>query len=101
MKLRPNWEETDAVVTLTIPGQPTLELRLDSRRNDQRMCALVMLEDQSDNIKVTKLVEHVADHRCLDQAYGLGLRWVARFKDWFFSTRFDNFIGVNTWLLNG
>jgi tellurite resistance protein TerA len=77
----PNWAETDAVVTIAIPGQPTLELRVDSHRNDQRMCALAMLENQSGNIKVTKLVEYFADHRVLDQAYGFGLRWVAGSKD--------------------
>ncbi len=76
----PNWAETDAVVTLRTPHQPTLEIRLDSHRNDQRMCALAMLENQSGNIRVTKLVEYFADHRVLDQAYGFGLRWVAGSK---------------------
>ena len=77
----PNWSETDAVVTLQAPGQPTLEIRLDSHRNDQRMCALAMLENQGGNLKVTKLVEYFRDHRDLDQAYGFGLRWVAGSKD--------------------
>lgn len=77
----PNWSETDAVVTIQTPNQPTLEIRLDSHRSDQRMCALVMLENESGNIKVTKLVEYFLDHRFLDQAYGFGLRWVAGSKD--------------------
>lgn len=77
----PNWAETDAVVTIQTPGQPTLEIRLDSHQNDQRMCALAMLENQGGNIKVTKLVEYFRDHRFLDQAYGFGLRWVAGSKD--------------------
>ncbi len=77
----PNWAETDAVVTLKAPDQPTLEIRLDSHRNDQRMCALALLENQSGNLKVTKLVEYFLDHRYLDQAYGFGLRWVAGSKD--------------------
>ncbi|HRY15235.1 MAG TPA: TerD family protein [Candidatus Competibacteraceae bacterium] len=77
----PNWAETDAVVTIQTPNQPTLEIRLDSHRNDQRMCALVMLENERGNIKVTKLVEYFLDHRFLDQAYGFGLRWVAGSKD--------------------
>ena len=77
----PNWAETDAVVTIQTPNQPTLEIRLDSHRNDQRMCALVMLENDSGNIKVTKLVEYFLDHRFLDEAYGFGLRWVAGSKD--------------------
>ncbi|MCB1768074.1 MAG: tellurium resistance protein, partial [Candidatus Competibacteraceae bacterium] len=50
----PNWAETDAVVTLQTPNQPTLEIRLDSHGNNQRMCALAMLENQAGNIKVTK-----------------------------------------------
>lgn len=77
----PNWAETDAVVTIQTPGQPTLEIRLDSHRNDQRMCALAMLENQGGNLKVTKLVEYFRDHRVMDQAYGFGLRWVAGSKD--------------------
>lgn len=77
----PNWAETDAVVTLQTPGQPTLEIRIDSHRSDQRMCALAMLENQSGHLKVTKLVEYFQDHRFMDQAYGFGLRWVAGSKD--------------------
>lgn len=77
----PNWAETDAVVTIQTPGQPTLEIRIDSHRNDQRVCALAMLENQGGNIKITKLVEYFLDHRFLDQAYGFGLRWVAGSKD--------------------
>jgi len=77
----PNWAETDAVVTIQTPGQPTLEIRLDSHHRDHRMCALVLLENQGGNIKVTKLVEYFRDHRLLDQAYDFGLRWVAGSKD--------------------
>ncbi|HUM95269.1 MAG TPA: TerD family protein [Candidatus Competibacter sp.] len=77
----PNWAETDAVVTLQAPGQPTLEIRLDSHQNNQRMCALALLENQGGNLKVTKLVEYFQDHRYMDQAYGFGLRWVAGSKD--------------------
>ena len=77
----PNWAETDAVVTLQAPNQPTLEIRIDSHRSDQRMCALAMLENQGGNLKVTKLVEYFQDHRYMDQAYGFGLRWVAGSKD--------------------
>ncbi len=77
----PNWAETDAVVTIQTPGQPTLEIRLDSHHRDHRMCALAMLENQGGNIKVTKLVEYFRDHRFLDEAYGFGLRWVAGSKD--------------------
>lgn len=77
----PNWAETDALVTLQTPGQPTLEIRLDSHHREHRMCGLALLENQAGNIKVTKLVEYFRDHRFLDKAYGFGLRWVAGSKD--------------------
>ncbi len=77
----PNWAETDAVVTIQTPGQPTLEIRLDSHHREHRMCGLVLLENQGGNIQVTKLVEYFRDHRVLDQAYHFGLRWVAGSKD--------------------
>lgn len=77
----PHWAETDAVVTIRTPGQPTLEIRLDSHHRAHRMCGLALLENQAGNIKVTKLVEYFRDHRFLDEAYGFGLRWVAGSKD--------------------
>lgn len=77
----PNWSATDAVITLRAPEQPTLEIRLDSHRNDHNMCALAMLENDRGNIKVTKLVEYFRDHAVMDKAYGFGLRWVAGRKD--------------------
>ncbi len=76
----PNWSETDAVVTLQIPERPLLEIRIDSHHNDQRICALAILENQDGNLRVTKLVKYFQDHRYLDQAYGFGLRWVAGSK---------------------
>jgi tellurite resistance protein TerA len=77
----PNWSETDAVVTLQIPERPVLEICIDSHHNDQRICALAILENQDGNLRVTKLVKYFQDHRYLDQAYGFGLRWVAGSKN--------------------
>ena len=39
------------MVTHRPPNQPTLEIRLDSHGNNQRMCALAMLENQAGNIR--------------------------------------------------
>lgn len=77
----PNWSATDAVITIRTPDQPTLEVRLDSHRNDQNMCALALLENSQGNLKVTKLIEYFRDHAVMDQAHGFGLRWVAGRKD--------------------
>jgi len=77
----PNWAAADAVVTIQPPRQPTLEVRLDSHRNDQGLCAIALLENTAGNIQVQKLVDYFPNHRVLDQAYGFGLRWVAGTKD--------------------
>jgi tellurite resistance protein TerA len=77
----PNWAAADAVVTLSTPGQPTLEVRLDSHSSNQGMCAIALLENRSGSIHVSKLVEYFRSHKPMDQAYGFGLRWAAGSKD--------------------
>ncbi len=77
----PNWQKTDAVVLVTMPGQPPIEVRLDEGRNDKRLCGIVMLENESGGLKATRLITYVRDQQELDQAHGWGLRWVAGRKD--------------------
>jgi tellurite resistance protein TerA len=77
----PNWAAADAIVTINTPGQPTLEVRLDSHRNDQGMCAIALLENTGGNIQVTKLVDYFQNHQVMDSAYKFGLRWTAGSKD--------------------
>ncbi|MEE4379079.1 MAG: TerD family protein [Candidatus Competibacteraceae bacterium] len=77
----PNWAAADAVVTINTPGQPTLEVRLDSHRNDQGMCAIALLENTGGNIQVTKLMDYFQSHQYMDSAYKFGLRWTAGKKD--------------------
>jgi tellurite resistance protein TerA len=69
-----NWAQTDGVVTVRIPDQPTLEVRLDNGAA-QGMCAIAMIENCGGQMQVTKLAEYVGDHRELDIKYGFGLRW--------------------------
>ena len=75
-----NWTQTDGVVTITLPDQPVIEVRLD-HGTAQRMCAIAMIENHAGGLQVTKLAEYVAEHRALDQKYGFGLRWKAGSKD--------------------
>lgn len=77
----PNWAAADAVVTIATPNQPTLEVRLDSHRNDQGMCAIALLENKGGNIEVSKLIDYFPNHKVMDEAYHFGLRWMAGSKD--------------------
>lgn len=82
----PNWAATDGVVTIDIPGQPPVEVRLDSGSN-LSMCAIAMLDNQGGNLQVTKLVEYfggqgkITAHQQMDERYGFGLNWAAGRKD--------------------
>ncbi|MDC8760528.1 TerD family protein [Janthinobacterium fluminis] len=82
----PNWAATDGMVTIEIPGQPSVEVKLDSDSRHM-MCAIAMLENQSGNLQVTKLVEYFGGqgkttaHQLMDERYGFGLNWSAGRKD--------------------
>ncbi|WP_300756048.1 TerD family protein [Janthinobacterium sp.] len=82
----PNWAATDGVVTIEIPGQPTVEVRLDSH-SQHAMCAIAMLENHGGNLQVTKLVEYfggqgkITAHQAMDERYQFGLNWKAGRKD--------------------
>ncbi|MCX2971488.1 MULTISPECIES: TerD family protein [Streptomyces] len=73
----PNWEQADAVVTLTNPGQPPIEVRLDESDQQARICAIALIENTGQGISVQREVRHVRGgaQRALDEAYQWGLDW--------------------------
>jgi tellurite resistance protein TerA len=77
----PNWQQTDGVVTVTMPDQPPIEVRMTEGRNDKRLCGIVLLENQNGTLKATRIVEYYRDQSELDRQFGWGLRWVAGSKD--------------------
>lgn len=70
-----NWAQADGVVTVTVPGHPVIEVRLDGHQPSKNMCAIAMLENHNGELRVTKLAEYFAGHPDLDRHYGWGLRW--------------------------
>lgn len=76
----PNWSHVDAVITIKSKNQPEIEVRLDSHRNDQFMCAIAMLENIDNQLKITKLIDYFSGHEQLDRAFGWGLNYVAGSK---------------------
>jgi tellurite resistance protein TerA len=77
----PNWQATDGVVTVTMPDQPPIEVRMTEGRNNQRLCGVVMLENDGGKLKATRIVEYYRDQSELDRAHNWGMRWVAGSKD--------------------
>jgi len=76
----PNWSHVDAVITIKTKDQPDIEIRLDSYRNDQFLCAIAMLENINNQVKITKLIDYFSGHPEMDRAYGWGLNYVAGSK---------------------
>lgn len=76
-----NWGQADAVVTLSVPGHPPIEVRLDNHDNRKNMCAIAMIENETGQLKITKLGEYFFGHPDLDRRYGWGMHWVEGSKD--------------------
>ncbi|MSP28252.1 MAG: stress response protein [Methylococcales bacterium] len=76
----PNWSHVDAVITIKTKDQADIEVRLDSYRDDQFLCAVAMLENINNQVKITKLIDYFSGHQEMDRAYGWGLNYVAGSK---------------------
>ena len=77
----PNWQQTDGMITVAMPDQPPIEVRMTEGRNDRRVCGVVMIENDTGRLKATRVVEYFRDQQKLDQRFEWGLRWVAGRKD--------------------
>jgi tellurite resistance protein TerA len=81
----PNWAATDAVVTINMPDQAPIEVRLD-QGGKQMMCAIAMIDNVGGRLQVTKLAEYFAQegktsaHELMDRRFGFGLRWTTGTK---------------------
>lgn len=76
----PNWTATDAVVTLYVPGQPPIEVRLNEEGGRLGMCAVALLENVNGAVNVSREVTFFTGHDKLDAAYQWGMRWSAGSK---------------------
>ncbi len=76
----PNWEATDGVVTLFAPDQPPIEVRVSEAGGQLGCCAIALLENPGDSVKVSREVRFFQDQQQIDRAYHWGLRWSAGSK---------------------
>lgn len=76
----PNWKETDGVVTIFVPGQPEIEVRLNEEGGRLGCCAIALLENDNGAVKVSRRVDFHKSQQPMDKAYGWGMRWSAGSK---------------------
>lgn len=75
-----NWTETDGVVTVYVPDNAPIEVKLDEGATDRRSCGIVLLENVGGEITVKREVKYFRDIQEIDREYGWGLRWTAGSK---------------------
>jgi tellurite resistance protein TerA len=71
----PNWAATDGVVTVYVPDQPPIEVKLIEGASNQVMCAVALLENDRGIFRVSREVRYFKGHQELDAAYAWGMRW--------------------------
>ncbi|MHA6162028.1 TerD family protein [Pseudomonas sichuanensis] len=76
----PNWRATDGVVTIFVPGQPEIEVRMNEEGGRHGMCAIALLENVNGAVKVSRRVDFHPGHQEMDRAYGWGMNWKAGSK---------------------
>jgi tellurite resistance protein TerA len=72
-----SFDKADAVVTLTPASGAPIEVRLDERAGNARMCGIAQLTSNGSDFTVSREIRYVSGHRELDQAFGWGLNWTA------------------------
>ncbi|OTH00131.1 TerD family protein [Acinetobacter sp. ANC 4973] len=74
------WAATDGVVTIRLPDQPEIEVRL-TEGNQLTTCAIVELKNINGEIQANREVRYFKDQQFLDKFYRFGFRWTQGSKD--------------------
>lgn len=73
-----NWAAANGVVTLFPARGEQIQVHLDDPREGARICAIALLENNGNDLTVTRLVNYInGGQRALDEAYNWGMRWTA------------------------
>lgn len=70
-----NWRETDAVVTLSQPGEPNIEICVNHGSSSERFCVIASLASRNGHLEVKKEEKFFPGHREVDGGYGFGFLW--------------------------
>lgn len=76
------WSETNAVVTVRVPGCDDVVVEMGQQTSNKKFCAIAQLDFDADNsITVKKLVTFHDGHRDCDKIYGWGFNYTPGSKD--------------------
>lgn len=77
----PNWQQTDGVVTMKIPGQPDVDVRLDEGRDNCRLCGVATIENIGGQLSIDRHMRYYSSQQPFADDIGIILRWKAGTKN--------------------
>lgn len=70
------WDQTDAVVTIKVPGNPEIVVEMGRQNSPKTFCAIAGLDFVGNQqVRVTKHLTFHDGHSDCDSAYNWGMRW--------------------------
>lgn len=72
----PNWASADGVITLYMPNDAPIEVRLDERGN-LGMCAVAEITNVDGGIRMSRVVEYFRGHEDMSNRFRFPLQWRA------------------------
>ncbi|GFE77320.1 TerD family protein [Novosphingobium sp. TCA1] len=77
----PNWQQTDGVVRMNMPGQPEIEIRMNEGRNDKRLCGVALIENVNGELQMKRHMKYYPSQKGFADDIGIFLNWVGATKD--------------------
>jgi tellurite resistance protein TerA len=74
------WNETNAIVTVKVPGNPDIVVEMGKQYYLQKFCAIAEIVFDGNSMTVKKLVTFHSGHGDCDKAYNWGMQWRAGSK---------------------
>lgn len=71
----PNWQETDGIIRVIVPGQPEIEVKMNEFGDTRGTCAVATLENVGGDVKVTREVTFHKSQKEMDREYKWGFNW--------------------------
>lgn len=76
------WSEIEPDLTIRMRAdEPDTHIKIDARLKDMNLCALAMMENNKNGVRITNLSEYFPAHPAMDRAFGFGLKWADGEKD--------------------
>lgn len=77
----PNWQQTDGVVRMNIPGQPEVEVRMNEVQGPLRLCGIATIRNRNGELEMERHMHLYPSQKEFADNLGIFLKWKAGRKD--------------------